>query len=228
MLLAFDTSTRITSVALGDAAGVRAERTLGSQRSASEVLLPAIDAACAEAGVGPAEITGVVVGGGPGSFTGLRIAAATAKALCHSRGVPLWSYSGLAAVAMATAVGARPLCALFDARGGEVFCACYRFAGGWEELLAPTVMHLDALLERTAGWDPLFAGEGAEVYRPQIERSRPGSLAPDHEAPPRASALLRLHALDPERGAVSDVALWEPEYLRSSGAERIAAEGRRG
>lgn len=226
MLLAFDTSTRITTVAAGEGGVACAKLTLAQTRSASEVLLPAIDRVVREAGIGRDELTGVVVGGGPGSFTGLRIAAATAKALCHSLGIPLWSYSGLAAVAAAVRAEGRPVCALFDARRRDVFCACYRFRGGWEELLPPAVMPLEELLARAAEWEPLYAGEGAEVYRPDIERHSPGALAPGHETPPLASALLRLHQLEPARGRVEDPSAWEPEYIRPSGAERIAAEGR--
>jgi tRNA threonylcarbamoyladenosine biosynthesis protein TsaB len=70
----------------------------------------------------------VIVGAGPGSFTGVRVAAATARGLAHGLGVPLYAYSSLAAVAMETGLDGN-VCALFDARRGEVYAACYESSG---------------------------------------------------------------------------------------------------
>jgi tRNA threonylcarbamoyladenosine biosynthesis protein TsaB len=247
--LALDTSTALGSVAVGRGDRLLAEVVVGVTVRHSEALLPAIDYALRSAGVEPAGLGGVVVGGGPGSFTGVRVAAATAKGLVRVLGVPLFAYSGLEA--LAAGVGAcsgaglsgnraggaavpsglaaeavvqpRPVCALFDARREEVYAACYRFdAGGIETLLEPSVLPLDSVMSELRAVDPIYAGDGALRYRDLIEGAG-GGVAPAFCAVPRGGALLWLADLDPEAGRVAEPAVWEPEYLRAAGAERGAA-----
>lgn len=227
--LALDSSTGAGSAAVGDATGVVAEVVLRLGAGASATLLPAIDQVVRSAGLSPRDLAGVVIGGGPGSFTGLRIAAATAKGMVQALGVPLFAYSGLLATAVAGWGAAGPVCALFDARRGDVYAACYRFgkAGEVETLLAPTALALDELLARLGPHPPaVFVGEGAVLHRAEIESRTGAAVAPPQLGTPRASALLWLAAAAPELGRVGDAAAWEPEYVRASGAERIAAGGR--
>src|SRR5207253_4694294 len=99
LVLGIETSTPIGSVAVGVGATTLAEVTLGERSRHSEVLIPAIDYALRTAGASKSDLSEVVVGGGPGSFTGLRISAATAKALARSLDIPLFAYSGLCALA---------------------------------------------------------------------------------------------------------------------------------
>jgi tRNA threonylcarbamoyladenosine biosynthesis protein TsaB len=222
-VLALDTSTSVGSVAVGDGDALLAETVLRVGAGHSQALLPAMDRALRSAGLAPADLRAVVVAGGPGSFTGVRIGAATAKGIVHALGVPLYAYSGLLATAAGCWGAGRPVCALFDARRRDVYAACYRFGRGVEEVLAPEALALDALLERLRGEPVLFTGEAALLHREEIEREPGGSVVPPHLAVPRASALLALLREAPERGRVPDPAQWEPEYLRASGAERIAA-----
>jgi tRNA threonylcarbamoyladenosine biosynthesis protein TsaB len=231
-LLALDSSTHVGSAAVGDATGVLAECVVRVVGGHSSALLPAVDQVLAAAGVRPADLGGVVVGGGPGSFTGLRIAAATAKGVVQALGVPLHAYSGLLATAACGWGAEGSVCALFDARRRDVYAACYRFSPGAageavRVLMEPTALSLDALLERLGGEPaPLFVGEGAELHREGIERAAGARVVPAALGMPRASALLWLAAAAPALGRVDDAAAWEPDYVRASGAERIAAEGR--
>ena len=113
--LAIETSTQTGSVAVGHGRAVLAEVVLGLRVKQSETLLPAIDFALASAHVAKSDLSRIIVGGGPGSFTGLRVAGASAKALARALRVPMFAYSGLAALAASTA-SQRAVCALFDAR----------------------------------------------------------------------------------------------------------------
>lgn len=125
-ILALDSSTSTGSAAVGDADGVMAECVVNVAGGLSSALLPAVNQVMRAAGLRPADLAGVAVGGGPGSFTGLRVAAATAKGMLQALDLPLFAYSGLLAAA-AGAWGARgPVCALFDARRRDVYAACYR------------------------------------------------------------------------------------------------------
>jgi len=221
VLLGIETSTVTGSVALGDGRAVLAEVVLGIQSRHAESVLPAVEFALGTAGATLDDVEAVVVGAGPGSFTGVRVGAATAKGLVRGRGLPLFAYSGLLALA-ASVGGDKPVCALFDARRGEVYGACYRVAGDVAEVLEPGARALDDVLDAVAGLDPLFAGDGALRYRDAIE-ARGGRVAPAHMAVPRASALIWLATRFPERGRVETPASWEPSYLRDPGAVRGVA-----
>lgn len=222
-LLALDTSTPVGGVAVGTAERLLAEVVLGAGTRHAGELMPAVDFALERAGLAPAALAGVVVAGGPGSFTGIRIAGATAKGLVRALGVPLFSYSGLLALAAGAAVDERPVCALFDARRGEVYAACYAFPelAGVEEILAPGPRRVDEVLDALADFSPLYVGDGARLHASRI-RERGARLAPPHLSIPRASSLLWLAEIEPA-GRVAEPAEWEPAYLRPSGAERIAA-----
>lgn len=223
-VLALDTSTGTGSVAVAEGDRLLAEVVLRVGAGHSQALLPAVDHALRSAGLAPAELRAMVVAGGPGSFTGVRIGAATAKGIVHALGIPLYAYSGLLAAAAGCWGAAGPVWALFDARRRDVYAACYRFGAGVEELFPPEALSLDALLERVRGGEPVvFTGEGAALHREEIEREPGARVLPPLLGLPRASALLALLGAAPELGRVEDPARWEPEYVRASGAERIAA-----
>lgn len=231
-ILALDSSTATGSAALGDAAGVHAEVVRSVAGGHSAALLPAVDQVMEAAGVRPRDLAAVVVAEGPGSFTGLRIAGATAKGMLRALQVPLFAYSGLMATAAAAWATDHPICALFDARRRDVFAACYRFpAGQGVEVVMPSeALPLDALIDRhqNVGESPIFVGEGALLHAEELERELGARVGPSHLALPRASALIWLALNAPQMGRVEDPARWEPEYLRASGAERIAAARAKG
>lgn len=227
-VLALESSTAIGSAAVGDATGILAEVTLSVAGGHSAALLPAADQALRAARLRPTDLEAIVVGAGPGSFTGLRVAAATAKGMIQALGIPLYAYSGLLAAAVSGWGAPGAVCALFDARRRDVYAACYRFAGeGVETLMEPCALSLDELLGRLAASPaPLFLGEGATLHREEIERESGGRVAPPHVALSRASALVWLAGHAPQLGRVADSTVWEPDYVRASGAERIAAAAR--
>ncbi len=231
-VLALDSSTHVGSVAVGDSEGVRAEVTLGAGPGHSSSLLPAVERAMHAAGVSRGELSAVVVGGGPGSFTGLRVAAALAKGMVQALGVPLLAYSGLLAESAVGWGAEGAVCALFDARRRDVFAACYRFPApisssglpAVEVALEPTALRLDELIERLRQDPPrLLVGDAARMYREELERELGALVLPAHLGPSRASALVWLALWAPALAAAADAADWEPDYLRASGAERIAA-----
>lgn len=223
-VLALDTSTRWGSVAVGNGSTLLAEVVLGSATGHSGALVPATDAALRWAGLAPTDLEALVVAGGPGSFTGLRVAAATAKGMAHALGIPVFAFGSLLAAAAGAAGMGRPVCAVFDARRREVFAACYAFDSGVDVRLAPCATTVDDLLERLRGVPaPVLVGDGAWLHRTEFEQLPGARVVPAPIGVPRASSLLWLLQMAPELGRVPDIADWEPEYLRASGAERIAA-----
>jgi tRNA threonylcarbamoyladenosine biosynthesis protein TsaB len=217
--LAIETATTFGSVALGGAGTLIAEVGLNVAGRQGDAILPAVQFLLEQNGVRTSDLSAVVVGEGPGSFTGVRIAAATARGLVRALGIPLYAYSSLAAAAAAALVDNRPVCALFDAKRGEVYAGCYRFPGfaSLDVVMEPLVDSVDVVVERLRAQSPLYVGEGAVRYGDRLpaDTRPPGSLTL-----PRASALLWLAGAAPEAGRVADPASWEPNYVRAPGAER--------
>jgi tRNA threonylcarbamoyladenosine biosynthesis protein TsaB len=225
LTLAIDTSTDTGSAALGREGRVLAEIVLGPGTRQSTQLLPGIDFLFSQLGAQPGDLERVVVAGGPGSFTGLRIAAATAKGLVAALGLELLAYSGLLVVAAGTGVQAQPVCALFDARRNEVYAACYRIecANGSAQridcLLAPRVDRIDDLLALPELAASVYTGEGALRHADRIAAAG-GTVLPAPVAVPRASTLLWLAHVAKDLGSVADPRGWEPDYVRATSAER--------
>ena len=220
-ILALDTSTPTGSVAVGREGELLAESFLQVRATHSETVLPEIDRLLGACGLGPSDLRAVVVGGGPGSFTGVRIAASLAKGICHARGLDLYSYSSLAAVAAGADCDGR-VCAMFDARRGQVYAAGYRIGSSIEELFEPRAAPIDELLEyldEPARW--CFAGDGAGAGGSSI-RAAGGRVLPEARWVPRAGALLWLATVVPEMGRVADPRRWEPAYIRLPAAQRTA------
>ena len=216
IFVAIETSTDAGSIAIGNGGNLIGDVMIGTRTRHAESLLPALDFLLRSTRIPRDAIEGVVVGAGPGSFTGVRVAAATARGLAHALGVPLFAYSSLAALALESRAPG-PVCALFDARRGEVYAACYERVAGHDRLttlLEPDVLSIDALRERVRAHDPVFVGEGANRYAAQL------GITVHDVIQPRAGALLRLQAAQPGEGLVHESAGWEPSYLRASGAER--------
>lgn len=224
-VLALESSTRGGSVALSVDGSLAAERVLEPSTGASSLLMPAVDEAVRAAGLRPRDLAAVVVAGGPGSFTGLRIAAATAKAIVRALGVPLFAYSGLLAAAATLRHEDGPVAALFDARNREVFAGCWRIdADGIRELLPAEILTLDDVAARlSAVGAPRFTGDGAALHAAELEAAFGAGAVRAHPDESPAAGLLWLARVAPEQGRVAAPAAWEPEYLRASGAERIAA-----
>lgn len=225
LVLAIDCSGPTGSVAVGSGGRVTAEVVLTVKASLSAALMPAVDFAMKAAGATVADLERVVVGAGPGSFTGLRVAAATAKGIVHALGIPLIAHSSLLAAASPYAGHPGPVGVLFDARGRDVFAACYEFGSdGLRSLVDPTALPLDQALAAFAECGAtLVAGEGTSRHDDEILATISGSIVPSAFSSPRAGALLWLAEEFPETGVDATTAAWEPDYLRASGAERIAA-----
>ena len=188
LVLAFDTATDVASTAL-----VRDGEPLGERRSRAVRVLADAHELLAAAGAEPCDVDALVVGTGPGSFTGIRIGLATVRGLALSLGLPVAGVSTLDALA-AGAPGAVPV---IDAKRKEVFT----LAGGVARCLQPEDLELEP--------GTLCVGDGAVRYRAVLEQK-------GARIPPEGSDLhlpwARHHAaLAEEFGPADEV---EPVYLR--------------
>lgn len=135
LLLAFDTATPAVTVALvrrdeGSDSTVLAESFEVDARRQGELLAPSIEAVLADAGADRRDLTAVVVGVGPGPFTGLRVGVVTARVLGHALGIPVHGVCTLDAIALAAAGAVTDAFVVAtDARRREVYWARYDGAG---------------------------------------------------------------------------------------------------
>lgn len=219
LTLGLDTSGELGSVALESEGGLVAESVLRVRATHSETVLPEVNRLLEAAGRDREEVEAVVVGAGPGSFTGLRIAASLAKGMCFATERRMYAYSSLAAVAAGTGLEGR-VCAMFVARRERVYAGAVDGVEPVRWRLEPCVASVEEVLEALdSGREWCFAGQGALRHREPIEAAG-GRVLPRHLGVPRASSLVWLARTQPGEGLVAEPATWEPEYLLRSSAER--------
>lgn len=165
-MLAIDTATpAITAgiVSLDTAAPeTLAQRVTVDARAHGELLTPQVQEALAEANVQLSGLDAIVVGAGPGPFTGLRVGMVTAAAFGDALGIPVHPVCSLDAIA-ADVAGTEPFAVVTDARRREVYWAAYDPTG--ERLDGPTVTRPAEILDRlTELGVRTLAGEGATRY----------------------------------------------------------------
>lgn len=126
-ILALDTSGRVGSVCLAEGEKIVAEISLDTEITHTERLLPAIDLLLKQAGWALADLGGLALTIGPGSFTGLRIGLATLKGFAQVYNLPIVGVSSLQVLAHNACDSDKPVAAVMDARRGEVYAAVYQF-----------------------------------------------------------------------------------------------------
>lgn len=231
LVLAFDTATSatVTGVLLTDGSVIerRDDPASGERPRHAQVLLALCEQALSDAGAGWSDVSRIGAGVGPGTFTGLRIGVATARALAQATGAQVARVSTLEALARGAAEaeveagGSRAggVLAVLDARRGEAFAAAFPAAGpAHEGARAVAPQALGGLA--SAGW--LAIGDGAVRYREQLEAG--GIEVPPDEDPRHRVAARPLARLAAAARPVP-VATLVPEYVRLPDAE---LERRRG
>jgi tRNA threonylcarbamoyladenosine biosynthesis protein TsaB len=233
-LLGIDTSTaasaacvlrddgEVFEVAPGPAA-------LAARPAHARELMPAVANVMERAGLGYGDLEAVAVGVGPGTFTGLRIGIATARALASANGLEVRPVSSLAALAAgieedASGVGSPWLLPVIDAKRGEVFAA--RYARGGERSWGPLALRPEELAERVATGPadkartdeiaPLAAGDGSVRFRGVLEAAGIRVL-PDESRSHVVRALHVCRSAATVRGAAPQAVL--PDYLRAPDAQ---------
>ncbi|HEY7255304.1 MAG TPA: tRNA (adenosine(37)-N6)-threonylcarbamoyltransferase complex dimerization subunit type 1 TsaB [Solirubrobacterales bacterium] len=218
--LGFDTATEDTAVAAVNRERVLYESLLGLSEKGSPqhttALLGEIERAVEAAG-GWAQIDAIGVGVGPGSFTGLRVGVATARALGLSRGLEVRGVGTLAALGRGLDGGASIRVPVLDARRGEVFAAA--FAARGDTLLEPFVCPPAGLADRIAGLGGPFLCAGSGAVRFRQELAGPGVEIPDDADPAHRIAARQVCALA-AAGVGAEAEPAAPNYLRPPDAER--------
>lgn len=225
-ILALDSSAVVASVALCDGERLLAEYTLNNGNTHSETLLPMVECLFRHFGVTARDIDLFAVSSGPGSFTGVRIGAATLKGLTFASEKPCVGVSTLEALAENLVSLPALICPVMNARRSQVYTALFRSDGQrlvrLMEDSALSITELDEILA-AYGEEVLFCGDGYDITLSAIEKTKTRPL-PFRLRLQSAYSVAQVALRHFEEGSyVKDQEL-TVTYLRPSQAERTYRE----
>lgn len=213
-ILLIETSGDICSTALLVDREVIAEKSINEKNSHSRELAPMVDALLKENRLETSDLSAIAISAGPGSYTGLRIAASLAKGLCFAANIPLIAVSSLSAIGYAMREGTKApglYHTLIDARREDAYTALFDENMALiepEEFLTITESHL---AERLKEEMILFGGSGAEKALQIIKH--PNALFTDVEVHARHLATEAYKAYTHQQ--FEDLSYFEPNYIKS-------------
>ena len=250
-ILALETSAKSGSCAVVEDGVVLSRSFQCTGLTHSRTLLPMVDAMLQNAEIPMASIDLYAVAAGPGSFTGLRIGASTAKGIAFALEKPIVPVSTLEALAWNAYGAAGLVCPMMDARRDQVYTAVYRFARREdadaagriqdaenaecvvpalraETVVAPAALAVEEVAAKLNEMkEPvLLLGDGAAAYKDMLARllQLPVVFAPAQMNRQRASSVAALAEVLFAEGKAIAGADFSPEYLRLSQAERELAQ----
>ena len=168
MILAIDSSSLVASVALVNEETVIAEYTVNLKKTHSQTLLPMIDEIFRMTGINKKELKAIAITGGPGSFTGLRIGAATAKGLALALGIGIINVPTINAMAYNYNHCNKLICPIMDARRNQVYTGVFRCENDTlETVIKQSAMSIDDLTDylNEENEEVIFIGDGIPVFK---------------------------------------------------------------
>lgn len=216
-LLAFDTSSAMCSAAVLDNDTI-IDKALLTARQHAKALLPMCDQLLAEAGFSLADLDAIAFGRGPGSFTGLRIAASMAQGLAFSQDLPVVPVSSLQALAQGAhrLHGCEQALVAMDARMNEVYWCRYRWLGDRMRALDEERVISPVELAEVDGKTWSGVGAGWQSYKEaMMVKFEQNVAAVYHDMEPSAFDVAQLAALSYQEGDVVDAEQALPVYLRN-------------
>lgn len=238
-IIGLDSSGLVASAAIVEDDVLLAEYTTNYKKTHSQTLLPMLAQLREMIELDLQSVDAIAVASGPGSFTGLRIGAATAKGLGLALDKPLVEVPTLEGLAYNLWGTDRMICPLMDARRNQVYTGLYEFAA--QEQSPPALCALRTLKGQCAvdiseiladvnafGREVIFLGDGVPVYENAIAQQVkvPYCLAPASHNRQRAASIASLGSVYFRMGKTVTAAEYRPEYLRKSQAEREEEERR--
>ncbi len=229
-ILGIDGSGLVASVAIVEDNNLVGEYTTGYKKTHSQTLLPMLDALSQMVELDLSTIDAIAVAAGPGSFTGLRIASATAKGLGLTLDCPIVSVPTVDALAFNMWGASGIICPIMDARRGQVYTGLYSFdEKGQLQVLKEqcAVAFTDIAADINELGQPVtFLGDGVPVFDSQISELIQVSVkrAPAHLNRQHASSVASLGSIYFAQGKFESADNHRPEYLRLSQAERERME----
>lgn len=222
-ILGLDSSGLVAGVAYYEDGIVRAEYTTNYKKTHSQTLLPMLDEIRKMIELKVEELDAIAVAAGPGSYTGLRIGAATAKGLGLALGKPIVEVPTLEGLAFNMWGSSELVCPLMDARRQQVYTGLYEFAPELTAVLEQSAITISEIIERVneKGRSVVFLGDGVPVYEKLLRENVkvPYRFAPAHRNYQSAASVAVLGAAYFEQGKAIPAENHAPIYLRKSQAE---------
>jgi tRNA threonylcarbamoyladenosine biosynthesis protein TsaB len=233
--LAIDTATETLTIAVGERGKLLGEATTQLSRNHSVKMMPLLEGLLGNLDIAPERLKGIIVGRGPGSYTGVRIAVTAAKAFALALKAPLVGVSSLDGLARHGELSDALVVPMFDARRRQAYTAMYENQNGtFVKIVDDRLLVLDDLIiavksrmvVRKLDKRPakvLFLGDGAKHHRAELQEKL-GEKAqfapsPSHDFV-RAAHLLDVGIPLLEAGESHDPASFAPEYLQLVEAEK--------
>ena len=225
-ILALDSSATVATIALCEDERLLAEYTLNNGNTHSQTLLPMVETVLRSFGLTPADIDLFACTAGPGSFTGVRIGAATLKGLAFASQKPCVGVSTLEAIAENLRFRRGLVCAVMNARRSQVYTALFRSDGEALTRLiedsALSIAELDELL--SAYGEPIsFCGDGYDVTLSELKQTQAAPV-PDRLRHQSAYSVAQIALRQYRTEQVTTDAGLTVTYLRPSQAERTRME----
>lgn len=225
-ILSFDSSALVASVSLCEDEKLLAEYTLNNGNTHSETLLPMVESILGFFGISAADVDLFAVSAGPGSFTGVRIGAATLKGLAFASGKPCAEISTLEALAYNLKIHKGLICPVMNARRSQVYTALFRSNGETLERLMPdsafSISELDGILAKY-GEEVALCGDGYDITVKGFELT-PLCSVPERLRLQSAASVAAVALKNYKNGDVCSDRELGVNYLRPSQAERERAE----
>ena len=228
-ILGIDSSGLVASVALQSDDKLVGEYTIHNKKTHSQTLLPMIHDMLEMADVSVKELDAIAIASGPGSFTGLRIGAATAKGLGGALSIPLIAVPTLEGLAYNLAGAEALVCPIMDARRQQAYYGIYDVSKEVPvEIEKPDAAPIEVVLQKAKETkrEVIFLGDGVPVFQEKIKQCE-GLLCrfcADSVRYQRASSVTALGKKYYEQGRQMKAAEFAPMYLRLSQAERERME----
>ena len=224
-ILALDASGIVASVAIASEEEIIAEYTIKHKKTHSQTLLPMIDKVLQFAEVDLKDIEYIAATEGPGSFTGLRIGAATAKGLSQALDIPIVNIPTLEALAYNVVDSDKLICPIMDARRGNVFAAVYRRSNeSLEVVREQEALPIEELVNdiNSLGKNIIFVGDGINVHKEYIRHNLRADyvFAPTYAREQKASSVVGVAFDYIKNNKYVQSKDFKPVYLRKSQAER--------
>ena len=225
LVLGIEASARVAGAALYADGIIVSEEMQNGPLTHSETLMSMVERVLSQNGVKPSGLSAIALTVGPGSFTGLRIGAATAKGLALPWNTPIAPVSTLFSAAANIGPTNRLVIPMMDARRNQVYAACYRYENGeWLTVVPPVALSPEELARRIgrAEEGAVLVGDGAALYE-ETMRAVLGEgveIAPPHLRFARPGVTAVLGAGMAERGETVSGPELELVYLRKPQAER--------
>lgn len=228
-ILALDSSGLVASAAYLVDGVMVAEYTVNDKLTHSQTLLPMLDVMRKQVGFELAELDAIAAAMGPGSFTGLRIGAATVKGLALALDKPVIPVSSVDGLAFQLYGAHGIICPIMDARRNQVYTGFYRFEHGkFTVIKEQCAQSMQDTLDQLTDFEDtvIFLGDGVPVHKEAISKQMGDKafFAPDFAGRQRAGAVGALAGIYYQQGKFVTADDFEPEYLRKSQAEREREE----